>query len=42
MQEGFGNEFIRYYARIKNSELQRFEAAQDKLEFQKREYFSRM
>ena len=42
MQEGFGSEFIRYYARIKNSELQRFEAAQDKLEFQKREYFSRM
>ena len=42
MREGFGAEFLRYYARIKNSEQQRFDASEDKLEFQKREYFSRI
>jgi glutamine synthetase len=40
--EGFGAEFVRYYRRIKTSELQRYEAAEDKLEFQRREYFSRI
>ena len=42
MREGFGAEFLRYYSRIKNSEQQRFDAAEDKLEFQRREYFSRI
>jgi glutamine synthetase len=42
MREGFGSEFLRYYARIKKSEQQRFDDAEDKLEFQKREYFSRI
>jgi glutamine synthetase len=42
MREGFGAEFLRYYARIKKSEQQRFDDAEDKLEFQKREYFSRI
>jgi glutamine synthetase len=42
MREGFGEEFLRYYSRIKNSEQQRFDTAEDKLEFQKREYFSRI
>lgn len=42
MREGFGEEFLRYYSRIKNSEQQRFDAAEDKLEFQRREYFSRI
>jgi glutamine synthetase len=42
MREGFGAEFLRYYSRIKNAEQQRFEAAEDKLEFQRREYFSRI
>ena len=42
MREGFGAEFLRYYARIKNSEQQRFDTSEDKLEFQKREYFSRI
>jgi glutamine synthetase len=42
MREGFGAEFLRYYARIKSSEQQRFDASEDKLEFQKREYFSRI
>jgi len=42
MQKGFGMEFIRHYSCLKASELQRFEAAEDKLEFQRREYFSRI
>jgi glutamine synthetase len=42
MRVGFGSEFLRYYARIKKSEQQRFDDAEDKLEFQKREYFSRI
>jgi glutamine synthetase len=42
MREGFGAEFLRYYSRIKNSEQQRFDTAEDKLEFQRREYFSRI
>ena len=42
MREGFGEEFLRYYSRIKTSEQQRFDAAEDKLEFQRREYFSRI
>ena len=42
MREGFGTAFLHYYARIKNSEQQRFDAAEDKLEFQRREYFGRI
>jgi glutamine synthetase len=37
----FGADFIAYYARLKESELQRFEQADDKDEFQRREYFGR-
>ena len=39
--EVFGTDFVRYFARVKQSELQRFDAAEDKHEFQRREYFSR-
>lgn len=42
MAEGFGQEFVRHYRCLKDSELQRFEAAEDKAEFQRREYFSRI
>jgi glutamine synthetase len=42
MREGFGSDFLRYYSRIKTSEQQRFDAADDKLEFQRREYFARI
>ena len=42
MREGFGAEFLRYYSRIKNAEQKRFVDAEDKLEFQRREYFSRI
>jgi glutamine synthetase len=39
--EAFGPAFIEYFSRIKHSEQQRFEAAEDKHEFQRREYFGR-
>jgi glutamine synthetase len=38
----FGEPFIGYYSRIKQAEQQRFDAAEDKDEFQRREYFSRI
>ncbi len=41
MCAGFGDEFIRYYTAIKSAEQQRFDAAEDKTEFQRREYFAR-
>ena len=37
----FGPAFIDYFAQIKRCELARYEAAEDKLDFQRREYFSR-
>ncbi|MFN0163917.1 MAG: glutamine synthetase family protein [Burkholderiales bacterium] len=40
--DGFGADFINYYRRIKSAEHERFEAAKDKLELQRREYFSRI
>jgi len=39
---GFGSDFVRYLCRVKQSEQQRFEQAEDKLDFQRREYFSRI
>ena len=42
MCQGFGQDFVRYYQRIKTAEQQRFDAAEDKLEFQRREYFNRI
>ena len=42
MCDGFGEAFVRHYACLKNAELQRFSAAEDKTEFQRREYFSRI
>lgn len=39
--EAFGGDFIDYYTRIKQSEQQRFDAAEDKGVFQDREYFGR-
>ena len=38
---GFGQTFVDYFVRIKQAELARYEAAEDKLDFQRREYFSR-
>jgi glutamine synthetase len=38
----FGGDFIDYFARIKQSEQQRFAAAEDPDEFQRREYFGRI
>jgi glutamine synthetase len=39
---GFGEPFVRYFDRVKQSELQRYEQAGDKDDFQSREYFSRI
>jgi len=40
--EGLGADFVRYYQRIKQSEQVRFNEAEDPVEFQRREYFSRI
>ena len=42
MAQGFGSEFIRYYTALKIPEQQRLESAKDPVEFQRREYFSRI
>jgi glutamine synthetase len=39
--QAFGSAFIDYFTRIKQSELSRYELAEDKDDFQRREYFSR-
>lgn len=39
--EAFGSDFVDYYIRVKQSEQQRFAAASDPDEFQRREYFGR-
>jgi glutamine synthetase len=41
LMQGLGLEFVNYYTHIKRAELARFEAAEDKLDWQRREYFSR-
>ncbi|MGE0498163.1 MAG: glutamine synthetase family protein [Ramlibacter sp.] len=41
MVDAFGADFIHYFNRIKQSELTRHEMADDKDDFQRREYFSR-
>ena len=38
---GFGQSFVDYFDRIKQSELSRWDQAEDKDEFQRREYFGR-
>jgi glutamine synthetase len=40
--EAFGPAFIDYFTHIKRSEQQRFEASENKDEFQRREYFGRL
>jgi glutamine synthetase len=42
LREAFGPAFVDYFTRIKQSEQERFEAAEDKVEFQRREYFGRL
>ncbi len=39
---GFGADFVAYFAQVKASEIARHDAAQDKDDFQRREYFSRL
>ena len=38
---GLGEDFVRYYARVKQSEHDRHSQAEDKTDFERREYFSR-
>ena len=38
---GFGDDFVRYYRRVKQSEAQRHALAEDTTDFERREYFSR-
>lgn len=38
---GFGEAFVRYFTRVKSAEQERHAAAKDKLDFERREYFSR-
>jgi glutamine synthetase len=40
--DAFGAGFVAYFSRIKQSEQQRFEQAEDRDEFQRREYFARI
>jgi glutamine synthetase len=40
--EGLGADFVRYYSHIKHAEAQRHTAAEDKADFERREYFSRI
>jgi glutamine synthetase len=42
MRAAFGDTFVAYYARLKDAERQRFEQAEDKDDFQRREYFGRI
>ena len=42
LTSGFGQAFIDYFVKIKESELRRFEAAQDKDDFHRTEYFGRI
>ena len=42
MCQGFGQDFVRYYSRVKAAEQARMDAAEDALEFQRREYFGRI
>ncbi len=39
---GFGSDFVGYFTRIKQQELRRFAEAEDTLDWQRREYFSRI
>ena len=40
--DAFGPGFVDYFTRIKRSEQQRFDAAEDRDDFERREYFSRI
>ena len=42
LTEAFGQSFVDYYVQIKRFEASRFEAATDKDDFSRREYFSRL
>lgn len=41
LNDGFGASFLHYFNRIKRSEIARHDAAEDKTDFERREYFAR-
>ena len=41
LNAGLGEDWVRYFTRVKQSECQRHAQAEDKLDFERREYFSR-
>jgi glutamine synthetase len=41
MCSAFGSAFVAYFAQVKQQEIGRFDAAVDKTDWQRREYFSR-
>ena len=42
MRQSFGEDFVRYYSTLKQSELKRYESALDPQQFEIQEYFSRI
>lgn len=42
MRQSFGEDFVRYYSTLKQSELKRYESALDTQQFEIQEYFSRI
>ncbi len=41
LKEGLGEDFVNYFIHIKRQELRRWSEAEDKADWQRREYFSR-
>ena len=41
LSEGLGPDFVAYFCQVKTQEIARFDAAADKVDFMRREYFSR-
>jgi glutamine synthetase len=40
--QGFGDDLVRYFCRIKQNEIDRHAQAEDPADFERREYFSRL
>ena len=42
LNAGLGEDFVRYFCQIKQQEIDRHAQADDKTDFERREYFSRI
>ena len=42
LRSGLGEDFVRYFCHIKRQEMQRHNEAEDKSDFERREYFARI